>query len=212
MYVARLNEEHDAEKIRTVIRTFAFATVVSVGPDGPVATHVPLHYHPDGHGQEWLYGHLAKGNAQWKTFQPDRDVLAIFQGPHHYISPSWYDHMNVPTWNYVAVHVYGRAELVSDYDEIRGMFETMIDHHEKALGSPYSMDSMSKEFYDKELRGIRAFKIRIDRIEANFKLSQNRHDTDHRHIQERLKEIGSCEARDVADMMKENRSNHRERT
>lgn len=205
MYVAPTYAEADPAKIREIIRTYSFATVVTCGSEEPAATHVPLHFEQDDAGAECLYGHVSKANPQWRHFGAHRSAMAVFQGPHHYVSPSWYDHMNVPTWNYIAVHVYGRTLLVTDPQELRSMFTRLIETHETSLGSGYSIESMTPAYYTKELKGLVAFKICIDRIEANFKLSQNRHDRDHANIRKQLNALGTENAVEIARWMGRNR-------
>ncbi len=110
MYTPPRFRETDEAFTLDFVAANGFATLVSVGQDGPVATHVPIDLHRDA-SATYLLGHMARANPQWRTLSPDRDVLAIYLGPHAYVSPRWYDHPNVPTWNYLAVHVYGRPTL-----------------------------------------------------------------------------------------------------
>ncbi|MCA9018431.1 MAG: FMN-binding negative transcriptional regulator, partial [Planctomycetaceae bacterium] len=118
-------------------------------------------------------GHFAKANPQSKTAQHEQ-VLAIFHGPHAYISPTWYEAANtVPTWNYQAVHVYGRYTAIDDPDELKAVIQQTVTFYEAPAASPWSMQNADPTFIDQLLQGIVGFKIEIERIEGKFKLSQN---------------------------------------
>ena len=104
----------------------------------------------------------------------------MFQGPHTYISPTWYNHINVPTWNYQSVHVYGKPCLITDYEQAYSLLKRLIDRHEG--NSPYKLETLPQDFVLKEMKGIMAFQIEVTRIEANYKLSQNRDDENYRSI------------------------------
>ena len=123
MYVPKRYEEKNVEELHEFIRANGFAVLISYDQNSPIATHLPLQLHQTDDGQAFLYGHFAKANPQWKSFANQNSVLAIFSGPHSYITPRWYDHMNVPTWNYVAVHVYGQPIIISDPEETRQMLK-----------------------------------------------------------------------------------------
>src|SRR5678815_5111017 len=142
----------------------------------------------------------SRANPLWKTFVNNPEVLVIFQGPHTYISPTWYNHVNVPTWNYQAVHVYGRPQLVTEYEEAYQLLKRLIDRHERS--GHYKMESLPQEFVEKEIKGIMAFRIAVTRIEANYKLSQNRNDEDYRNIVSHLEEREDELSHGVAEAMK----------
>ena len=122
----------------------------------------------------------------WKTFEKSPEVLVIFQGPHTYISPTWYNHTNVPTWNYQAVHVYGSPRIVSDHAEVYKILSHLTTRNEG--DSSYRLETLPQDFVEKEMKGIVAFQIEVTRIEANYKLSQNRNDEDYHNIVSRLEE------------------------
>ncbi len=129
-------------------------------------------------------GHMSRANPQWRTFEKNDEILVIFQGPHTYISPTWYNHVNVPTWNYQAVHLSGRVRIIEDRDVAYGLLKNLIDRHESE--GHYTLESLPKDFVDKEIRGIVAFQIEVTQIAANYKLSQNRNDEDYHNIITRL--------------------------
>ncbi len=136
MYLPKLYEVTDPAVINAFIETHDFAILVSADENGlPVATHLPLELVVNEQGERYLYGHVARPNPQWRTLRPEQPVLAIFHGPHAYISPRWYDQPNVPTWNYLTVHVYGRPRLIEDSDELFGLLKRLVDRHEANSGA-----------------------------------------------------------------------------
>src|SRR5579863_135578 len=112
MYIPKHFEEKDLREAEQLVSEFGFATLVSLQQGWPLATHLPLQLEKNENGDWLLHGHIAKANQQWKEFESHPKVLAIFMGPHTYISPSWYNHKNVPTWNYKALHAYGTVRIV----------------------------------------------------------------------------------------------------
>ncbi len=173
MYLPKHFQVTDRTEIDAFIRANAFATLVSVIDGAPFATHLPLVYDaPEGeHGT--LRGHVARANPHWQAFEGERETLAIFHGPHAYVSPHWYENLPaVPTWNYSAVHVYGAAKLMSD-QELSSFVDRLTGVYEGAVNpaSPYEVPGETK---DGLIRGIVGFVMPISRIEAKFKLSQNR--------------------------------------
>src|SRR5262249_15014602 len=146
-----------------------------------------------------------KANPLWKTFgqNPEAEVLVIFHGPHTYISPTWYNHVNVPTWNYQAVHVYGKPRVITDYGETCEILSRLIVRNE---GNPaYQLETLPQDFVAKEVKGIVAFQIEVTRIEANYKLSQNRSDEDYHSVIEHLAEREDEMSHQVAEAMKRQR-------
>ena len=121
---------------------------------------------------------MARGNRQWKHFESGIDSLAIFQGPHAYISPSWYEtELSVPTWNYAVVHAYGKARLTDD-SGLRAILRDTVQQHEADRDTPWTMDRLPVEFVDKLATAIIGVEIEITRLEGKFKMSQNRSDED----------------------------------
>jgi transcriptional regulator len=123
---------------------------------------------------------MAGSNPQWKTFEKTPEALVIFHGAHTYISPTWYNHVNVPTWNYQAVHLYGKPQIIEDREQAYLILERLVDRHE--ANGHYKLETLPPEFVSKEIRGIVAFQIEVRHIEANYKLSQNRSDEDYRNV------------------------------
>ncbi len=170
MYTPKLNRNENTEELQAFIRMNGFGILVSTVAGKPWASHIPLMLSADG---KKLSGHIARGNKQWKEWNLETEILAIFSGPHAYISSSWYDHENVPTWNYLAVHVYGHLKILSDHELLQSLKE-LTDKYEKHSERPVSVEKMNPDFVKKEMLGIVGFEIEITKMEATYKLSQNR--------------------------------------
>ncbi|PRS71443.1 protease [Bacillus sp. GBSW2] len=197
MHVPSFFQMKDMEKIKSFIQSNSFATVVTTTDEKPIATHIPVSFHQV-EDSYVITGHMAIGNPQWKTFEENEKVLVIFQGPHAYISSSWYEKEAVPTWNYQAVHVYGKAVLLEKGELVKEL-TTMLETYESHREQPVLWDTLSDELLEKQVKGIVGFKIIIDEVQAAFKLSQNRHERDYAHIIEKLEAEGDLE---MAEAMK----------
>ena len=206
MYIPKLYREEDRGKILEFLRQNDFATLVTYDGEKPVASHLLMGILEEGESL-FVNGHMSRANSHWKTFEKNPEVLLIFQGPHTYISPTWYSHINVPTWNYQAVHVYGRPRIITAYDEAYALLKRLIDRYEST--SHYQLESLPEDFVEKEIKGIVAFQIEVTRIEANYKLSQNRKDEDYANIIAHLDARTDDLSHGVAEAMKKNRSSSR---
>jgi transcriptional regulator len=202
MYISKLYREEDREKIREFLRQNEFAILVAYDGEKPTASHLLMEVVEDGE-RLFINGHMSKANPLWKTFEKNAEVLVIFQGPHSYISPTWYNHANVPTWNYQAVHIYGKPGIVTDHTETYNLLSKLIKRHEAE--HQYELETLPQDFVEKEMKGIVAFQIEAIRIEANYKLSQNRGDEDYHNIVSRLEERKDEMSHGVAEAMKEKR-------
>ena len=183
MYVPKLFNVTDLDEIHAFIEANSFATLVTTEKGRPIATHLPLEIKKQGEDY-YLTGHLAYGNRQWRTFETE--VLAIFQGPDAYISSSWYEQEEVPTWNYQAVHVYGQATIIEKKELIEDL-TLMLKKYEENREHPVLWETLPSELLEKELKGIVGFKIKVNEIQAAYKLSQNRNEKDFRNIIEQLR-------------------------
>lgn len=173
MYTPSSFQEKNTETIFEWIESESFGQLISNDSKGIVATHLPFLLNRNAGEQGELIGHIAKANPQWKTAN-GQDVLAIFTGPHAYISPTWYETPNsVPTWNYVAVHVYGKFEVISDERELVKILDATTLKYESADQSAWEMSKAQPEFIETLLKSIVGFRIRITSIEGKSKLSQN---------------------------------------
>jgi len=203
MYTPKLYREEDRVKILEFLRQNEFATLVAYDGEKPTASHLLMEVVEDGE-QLFVNGHMSKVNPLWKTLENNPEVLVIFQGPHTYISPTWYNHVNVPTWNYQAVHVYGSPRIISERDETYALLSRLVSRHEG--GTKYRLETLPRDFVEREMKGIVAFQIEVARIEANYKLSQNRDDEDYHNIVSHLEEREDEISHGVAEAMKKQRS------
>lgn len=196
MYIPQYFSEKDPVKLLDVMRQFSFALLVSQDRGSPIATHLPLL--PE---SGVLFGHVARANEQWKSAEGQR-VMAVFSGPHAYISPSWYEAANtVPTWNYVAVHAYGAFHAIKDHDETMQILERTVSIYEHPRDNPWRFDS-SADFYNNLANSVVAFRIDLDSVEGKFKLNQN-HPVERRtRVIEALDQSSSSDDRAVAALMK----------
>jgi transcriptional regulator len=180
-----------------------FGLLVSHGAAGLVASHIP--FLVERHGEELhLLGHLARPNPQVEDLSVSREVLAIFSGPHAYISPSWYAAgPSVPTWNYVDVHAYGKMQLVEDDDWLRRLVRRLSDRHEAGNPAPWRMQDLPEAYLAGMLKGIIGLDITVVRLEGKFKLSQNRPAVDRPRVIAALERCSDDDALGVAALMRE---------
>ena len=178
MYIPESFAEKDLCTLHEFMRQHAFATVVTQQGAQQFASHLPLSL--DAHAGKLgvLYGHMARNNTQWKDFAAGAEVLVIFHGAHAYVSPAWYEPnpMAVPTWNFMAVHAYGVARVLSE-DELVQTLHQLVDEHEKEFVQPWKLD-MTQTMRDKLLGAIVGFEITLGSIDGKFKMSQNRSEQD----------------------------------
>jgi len=202
MYLPPHFAESRPELLLQAMRENSFATVVTADDGVPFASHVPVLVDGDAAaGGLRIRGHFAHANPHWKQLE-DRTALVIFNGPHGYVSPTWYQPrpQNVPTWNYVAVHAYGRARLL-DGAALRAVLADLVAAHEGGAPAPWRFDAMPADLADKMLGAIVGFEIAVDRLEGKLKLGQNRSSEDQRRVREHLSASDDPTARDVARWM-----------
>lgn len=204
MYIPKYYKITDLEEITQFIRENSFATLVSIKKGKPIAVHIPVLLNKI-EDDYYLTGHLAYGNPIWKTFEEVNDILVIFNGPHAYISSSWYEQENVPTWNYQAVHIYGKASLI-DGKELEQDLTNLLEKYESFRENPVLWDKLSPELLQQEIKGIKGFKIKVEEVQAAYKLSQNRNATDYANIISELYKEKALHADAVAEAMKKNRT------
>jgi len=198
IYVPEVFAEKDRETLLQLIRNSSFATLISSVGSDPIVAHVPVLLDEAG---SILHAHVARANPVWRDFMPDRELLFLFHGPHHYISPNWYNsHPSVPTWNYAAIHVSGIPDIIEDHKKIESMLRRLVAEHESSLETPWQME-LPEEYLHNMINGIVAFEIRITRIEGKFKLSQNRSLEDRRNVIAALQKAGGDNATSLAALM-----------
>jgi transcriptional regulator len=200
MYIPELYKNENEEEITTFLRNNSFGILVNLLDGQLWATHIPLELEENESEKKLLYGHISKDNPQWKGFQSNADILAIFSGPHSYISSSWYEKENVPTWNYIAVHVYGKIKIIEG-DDVIASLKRLTDKYEQNSKNPVRLEDLSEKTM-RQVAGIVAFEIEIDRIEAVKKMSQNRKERDYSNIISELEKTDNTASNEVAAIMK----------
>ena len=202
MYISKLYREEDRGNILEFLQQNEFATLVTYDGEKPTASHLLMEVVEEGESL-LVNGHMSKANPLWRIFEKNPEVLVIFQGPHTYISPTWYNHVNVPTWNYQAVHVYGKPRIVTDQEEFHAILSRLVEKYERE--TPYRLASLSPDFVANNIKGIVGFQIEVTQIEANYKLSQNREDEDYQNIVQHLHEREDEMSHHVAEAMERQR-------
>lgn len=201
MYIPKAFREEDAAALHPLMQTYSFATLVSQHDGAPFASHLPLILHPEEGSNGTLIGHMARANPQWRDFDGEQEILVIFQGPHAYVSPSWYTvQPSVPTWNYAAVHAYGVPRLIEDETELYGALQALVQTYEADRAQPWTLNGPD-DFLHKMMRAIVGFSIPIARLEGKYKLSQNRSEVDQAQVVQRLAAQGEPLEADVAELM-----------
>ncbi len=182
MYIPKHFDESDRARIEALIRDYGFATLISGGADGLQVTHAPLTYDPV---KNVLTGHIARANPHNAALTDGAAALAIFHGPHTYISPTWYVDENarvpnVPTWNYAAVHVHGAVKRIDDEHSKWEIVRALSAQYESGNATPW--DPRGEDAHQGKLSAIVGFEIAVTGIEAKFKLSQNRSAADQESV------------------------------
>jgi transcriptional regulator len=200
MYVPTAFRESDPTNLFDFIERNSFGLLVSTAGGEPFATHLPFLVERGAGPIGSLVGHMARANPQWRELA-DREVLAVFSGPHAYISPTWYAAENVvPTWNYIAVHAYGRCRLVEDGEALTRILADTVATYERTMPAPWTVDT-GTEFFEKMARQVVGFRIEIGRLEGKWKLSQNHPRERRERVMEALARSGDEQAREIGRMM-----------
>ncbi len=200
MYAPLYNLEKDWKEISKVIRENSFGILVTTKNGLPLATHIPIELETTDNGTTVLRGHVARANEQWQTFETMEQAMAIFTAPHHYVSSSWYHKMSVPTWNYIAVHMYGKMKFVND-ESLKNSLRKLMDTYEVISKNPQQLDALPQDDVDKLMKGVVGFEMSIDKVEARFKLSQNKDDEDYQRVIHELKALDDYHAKWIAEEM-----------
>ena len=199
MYIPKINLATDQEETVAFMQQFSFATIVTAKNNHPIATHLPFLV---SHKNEniVLTSHFAKANLQWEDIE-NENVLVIFSEPHAYVSPKNYDkELNVPTWNYISVHAYGRGRLITETENVFQVLENTIDNYETLYKQQW--ESFPYDYKLRLSKGIIAFDIIVTDLQAKKKLSQNRTDTEKQKIIENLSKSNDTNEQLIADYMK----------
>jgi transcriptional regulator len=179
MYLPRKFREDRIEVLHAAMLEIGAAAIVGQGPDGPIASHVPIELDPEPAPWGTIRCHFVRSNPHAQSVADGRELLLIFQGPQGYITPSWYPTKRetgkvVPTWNYVAIHAYGTATTFEDVGALRAHLGALTNRFEASAAVPWEVDDAPRDFIDGNCRAIIGIEIPLSRIEGKWKLSQNR--------------------------------------
>jgi transcriptional regulator len=200
MYTPEIYKNENQEEIKKFLLENSFGILINQTNGKLCATHIPLELDINKEGKDILCGHISKENPQWNGFTDNDQILAVFSGPHSYISSSWYDHENVPTWNYIAVHVYGKIKIIEGEAVIESL-KKLVDKYEQNSENPVRVEDLSKKTM-MQSRGIVAFEIEITEIQATKKISQNRDEKNHQNIISELEKTNTNQSIAIANEMK----------
>lgn len=199
MYIPEHFAETDLPTLHEFMQQHNFATLVTLHDGSPFASHLPLLLERSAGTHGALLGHMARNNEQWRDFAAGAEILVMFQGAHTYVSPTWYEPnpMAAPTWNYTAVHAYGKARILSE-DELVATLHQLVDENEKSFPQPWKLQ-ISQAMRERALGAIVGFEISLNRVEGKFKLSQNRSVQDRKNIIAQLQQ--SAHGKETAQWM-----------
>jgi transcriptional regulator len=199
MYIPKHFREDDLNTLHDLMGTYSFATLITQHEGLPFATHLPFILDTKRGPYGTLLAHMARANPQWHDFSSQQEALVIFQGPHAYVSPSWYEvELSVPTWNYAAAHAYGIPNILEDGEELYRLLKILTETHESQFENPWPFQ-LPDDYLQKMMRGIVAFEIEITRLEGKFKMSQNRSESERENVIAALNE--SPDTQPVAELM-----------
>lgn len=199
MYIPTYYQEKDEHKLIEFMEANNFALIINSFNNVPIATHLPFVIEKR-ENKIFLVSHMAKANPQWETFAKD-EVLVVFQGPHAYISPKHYEkQQNVPTWNYIAVHAYGKPRIINEPQEVVSLMERTINTFEKDFFKQWK--DLSSEYVNGMLKAIVAFEIEVTKLEGKFKLSQNKTKNEQQNIINSFEKSDDNDIKGIADEMK----------
>lgn len=199
MYIPKYFEVEDIEEVKSFIDKHDFGTIITTEDGKPLATHTPMILNEED-GEWTITGHISKGNPQWKTFDEHENTLIIFKGPDAYISSTWYEDENVPTWNYQSVHVYGQCHKMTE-PELEGDLINLLDKYEGHDPNGATWDHLSEETR-KQIKGIVGFKVKVEEVQAAYKMSQNRKKEDYQNIIDTLDDRARGDDEEISREMK----------
>lgn len=199
MYIPKANEETRLEVLHDLIESHPLASLVTMTSSGLFASHLPMVLERKSATRGLLKAHLSRANRQWRDFQSEVEALAIFAGPEHYITPSWYPEKQetgkvVPTWNYVVVHVYGKLKVMEDPAWLLAHLNALTTVNEAAFPAPWKVSDAPADYVASLLNGIVGLEMPIERIEGKWKVSQNRSEGDRAGIVEGLERLNTPES------------------
>jgi transcriptional regulator len=198
MYIPRANQEDRIPVLHKLIEDQPFASLITVGSSGLFASHIPMVLEQNG-AKGRLKGHISRANTQWRDYTPSVEALAIFSGPQHYITPSWYPEKQetgkvVPTWNYVVVHAYGYLKVIEDGEWLMAHLKKLTHAHEAGFAVPWQVGDAPADYVASMVKGIVGLEIAIERLEGKWKVSQNRSERDRGGVARGLAELNTTES------------------
>ena len=204
MYQPSHFKEERPDVLRGLVADHPLGTLVTLGPDGINANHMPFLYDPEPAPHGTLRCHVARANPVWREFRADVEALVIFQGPQLYVTPSWYpakkEHGKVvPTWNYLVLHAYGTLRAVDDREWLRAFVTRLTDTFEKDRAEPWKVTDAPADYVDAQLKAIVGIEIPVTRLLGKWKASQNRPAADRAGVVRGLRESGDPMAAQMAD-------------
>lgn len=210
MYTPTANREEDPVTLRAFMREHPFCALVTMTANGLVASHVPVVLQEAESGFGVLRSHVARGNAQWRDFDPAVEAMAIFTGPQHYISANWYPGKRthgeeVPTWNYIAVHAFGRLRAIDDPQWLLEHVSSLTEQSATISPVPWKVSDAPPDFISKQTRAIVGLGLEISHVQGRWKASQNRDDEEVASVTAALGEIGTTASQEMSDLIQERR-------
>lgn len=198
MYIPKSNLLADKNEAIDFIKKFSFGIIVTSIENIPTATHLPFLVELR-NDKIILTSHFAHANGQWKDIEGNK-VLTIFSEPHAYISPRNYEkELNVPTWNYISIHAYGKGKLITNFNKIIEVLEKTILNYEESYKTQW--DSLPNDYKERMSKGIVAFEIEVDDLQAKKKLSQNKSEIEQKNIINSLSKSHNTNEKLIADYM-----------
>jgi transcriptional regulator len=208
MYTPKAFEVTDLPMLQAAMKQSELATLVTVTRGGMVATHLPLLLDEANGPYGTLRGHISRANLQWKDTDPEAEALVIFLGLDTYVTPNWYPAKQetgrvVPTWNYAAIHAYGRISFFEDAERLRNVVTELTKRHEAAFPAPWQVTDAPAAYIDSQLKAIVGLDIQITRLEGKEKFNQNRSREDRMGVVEGLRSLEDARKTQVAELMTE---------
>ncbi|MEO6805078.1 MAG: FMN-binding negative transcriptional regulator [Edaphobacter sp.] len=198
MYIPAANQEDRLPVLHKLMKDQPFASLITMGTAGLFASHIPMVLEQNG-AMGRLKGHISRANTQWRDYTPSVQALAIFSGPQHYITPSWYPEKQetgkvVPTWNYVVVHAYGHLKVIEDGEWLMAHLEKLTNTHEAGFPVPWKVGDAPADYVAALRKGIVGLEMDIARVEGKWKVSQNRSEEDRIGVAEGLGDLNTTES------------------
>lgn len=194
MFIPKYYRQEDRQKLLAFLKQNNFAALVTFDGEKPIATHTPVEIVETENGWR-IYGHISRANAQKKTFG-DNEALLIFQGAHTYISARWYTEVDVPTWDYMIVHVYGKVREIQG-DELYSVLSRLVENHES--NTSYRLEGLPQDMVQKEIKGVFGFVMEVTRVDGGYKLSQGKTEEERTNIASELEKRGDKDSKVIAE-------------